>query len=210
MDDIYNEFQRSVLQIRQISDVYTYLNRNVGLRTVDFDDILRSQIINIVSALDRYLHEKVRKGICDIFLGNRIATAKFRSFSLSSETVLKIWGDSNLTEVQREILINSAVTNGLKTLSFQQSTKIKDALSYLWDEPHKMTIIAKEMGVPGTSDNERQKYLTQKLDLLVERRNQIAHESDMFVGGKREINQEDVENAITFIENFVGCINTHI
>ena len=210
MDEIFNEFRQSVSQIRQISDVYTYLNTEVGLRTVNFDDILRSQIVNIVSALDRYLHEKVRKGICDIFLGNRVATAKFRSFSLSSETVLSIWGDESLPDVQREILINTAVTNGLKTLSFQQSIKIKDALSYLWDEPHKMTVIAKEMGLPGATDNDKQKYLVQKLDLLVERRNQIAHESDMYAGGKREIKLEDVEDSINFIEKFVNTINAHI
>ena len=210
MDDIYNEFQRSISQIRQISNVYTYLKKEVRLRTVDFDDILRSQIVNVVSALDRYLHEKVRKGICDIFLGNRVATAKFRSFPLSSEDVLKIWGDDSLTKVQREILINTVVTNGLKTLSFQQSTKIKDALSYLWDEPHKMMIIAKEMGLPGDKDNDKHKYLIQKLDLLVERRNQIAHESDIYAGEKRGINQKDVVDSINFIESFVNSINAHI
>lgn len=210
MDEIYNEFKRSVLQIRQISDVYTYLDSKIGLHNVDFNDILRSQIVNIVSALDRYLHEKVRKGICDIFLGNRGATAKFGSFALSSETVLKIWGDEKLTDIQREILINTAVTNGLKTLSFQQSQKIKDALSYLWDEPHKISVIAREMGLPGTTDNDKRKYLIQKLDLLVERRNQIAHESDMCAGGKRDINQKDVEDSINFIEKFVNIINTHI
>ena len=46
------------------------------------------------------------------------------------------------------MLINDAVSQSLKTLSFQQAVKIKDALSYLWDEPHKITVVAKEMGVP--------------------------------------------------------------
>ena len=74
MDDIFNEFQNNVAQIRQIGGVYSYLKDNIRLPITDIDDILRSQIVNVVSALDRYLHEKVRKGICDIFLGNRPIT----------------------------------------------------------------------------------------------------------------------------------------
>lgn len=210
MDDIFNEFQNNVAQIRQIGGVYSYLKDNIRLPITDIDDILRSQIVNVVSALDRYLHEKVRKGICDIFLGNRPITAKFKNFSLSSDTVMRIWGDSSLTIIGREMLINDAVSQSLKTLSFQQAVKIKDALSYLWDEPHKITVVAKEMGVPGATDNDKQRYLSQRLDLLVERRNQIAHESDMEVNGKRAITKQEVDDAISFIEGFVNCLNTHI
>ena len=145
-----------------------------------------------------------------MFLGNRAITNKFKSFSVSSDTVLRIWGDTSLTVIDREILINEVVIQSLKTLSFQKAINIKDALSYLWDEPHKMTIIAKKMEVSGGTDNEKQRYLTQKLDLLVERRNQIAHESDIYYGGKRDICQDDVIDAIAFIEKFVTCLNEHI
>lgn len=210
MDDIFNEFQNNIAQIRQIGGVYSYLKDKMRLPVADIGDILRSQIVNVVSALDRYLHEKVRKGICDIFLGNRPITGKFKNFSLSSDTVMRIWGDASLTVIEREMLINEAVSQSLKTLSFQQAVKIKDALSYLWDEPHKMTIVAKEMGVPGATDNDKQRYLTQRLDLLVERRNQIAHESDMEVNGKRAITKQEVDDAISFIEGFVSCLNAHI
>ena len=210
MDEIYNEFKRTIAQIRQTNDVYNYLKNVVKLNDDGIDNILRSQIVNVISALDRYLHEKVRKGICDMFLGNRAITDKFKSFSVSSDTVLRIWGDSSLTIIDREILINEVVIQSLKTLSFQKAIKIKDALSYLWDEPHKMVIIAKEMEVPGITDNDKQHYLTQKLDLLVERRNQIAHESDIYFGGKRDICQDDVIDAIAFIEKFVSCLNEHI
>lgn len=210
MDEIYNEFERTIAQIRQTNDVYNYLKNVVKLNNAGIDNILRSQIVNVISALDRYLHEKVRKGICDMFLGNRAITDKFKSFSVSSDTVLRIWGDSSLTIIDREILINEVVIQSLKTLSFQKAIKIKDALSYLWDEPHKMVIIAKEMEVPGITDNDKQRYLTQKLDLLVERRNQIAHESDIYFGGKRDICQDDVIDAIAFIEKFVSCLNEHI
>lgn len=210
MDDIFNEFQNNVTQIRQIGNVYTYLKDTIRLSAEDINDILRFQIVNIVSALDRYLHEKVRKGICDIFLGNRPITAKFKNFSLTSDTVMRVWGDSTLTTVEREMLINSVVSQSLKTLSFQQAVKIKDALSYLWDEPHKMKVLAIEMGMPGATDNDKQKYLNQRLDLLVERRNQIAHESDMVVSGKRAIAKQEVDDAVDFIENFVRCLNSHI
>lgn len=210
MDEIFNEFKCTISQIRQTNDVYKYLKGVIKLQDSEINDILRSQIVNVISALDRYLHEKVRKGICDMFLGNRAITNKFKSFSVSSDTVLRIWGDTSLTVIDREILINEVVIQSLKTLSFQKAINIKDALSYLWDEPHKMTIIAKKMEVSGGTDNEKQRYLTQKLDLLVERRNQIAHESDIYYGGKRDICQDDVIDAIAFIEKFVTCLNEHI
>lgn len=210
MDEIFNEFKCTISQIRQTNDVYKYLKDVVKLQDAEINDILRSQIVNVISALDRYLHEKVRKGICDMFLGNRAITNKFKNFSVSSDTVLRIWGDTSLTVIDREILINEVVIQSLKTLSFQKAINIKDALSYLWDEPHKMTIIAKKMEVSGGTDNEKQRYLTQKLDLLVERRNQIAHESDIYYGGKRDICQDDVIDAIAFIEKFVTCLNEHI
>lgn len=210
MDEIYKEFTTTISNIRQTSDVYKYLKDVVKIETLSFDDILRSQIVTLVIALDRYFHEKVRKGICDMFLGNKSPTSKFKSFSLTSETVLRVWGDNSLTPVQREMMINEAVALRLKAVSFQHASKIKDALSFIWEAKHKMTLIAKEMDVPGANDNDKEKYLTQKLDLLVGRRNQIAHESDMGSSGKRSITQMEVVDAITFIESFVACVDRYV
>lgn len=136
MDEIYKEFTTTISNIRQTSDVYKYLKDVVKIETLSFDDILRSQIVTLVSALDRYFHEKVRKGICDMFLGNKSPTSKFKSFSLTSETVLRVWGDNSLTPVQREMMINEAVALRLKAVSFQHASKIKDALSFIWEAKH--------------------------------------------------------------------------
>lgn len=75
-----------------------------------------------------------------------------------------------------------------------------------------MSLIAKEMMAPGANDNDndKEKYLTQKLELLVGRRDQIAHESDMSYTEKREITQMEVEDAITFIDSFVACVDSHV
>lgn len=86
----------------------------------------------------------------------------------------------------------------------------EDALSFIWEEKHKMSLIAKEMMAPGANDNDKEKYLTQKLELLVGRRDQIAHESDMSYTEKREITQMEVEDAITFIDSFVACVDSHV
>lgn len=210
MDKIYEEFTTTISHIRQTSDVYKYLKDVQKIETVSLDDILRSQIVTLVSALDRYLYEKVRKGVCDMFLCNKSATSRFKNFSLTSETVLRVWGDASLTLVQREMMINEAVAQKLKMASFQHVNRIKDALSFIWEEKHKMSLIAKEMMVPGANDNDKEKYLTQKLELLVGRRDQIAHESDMSYTGKREITQMEVEDAITFIDSFVACVDRYV
>lgn len=60
MDEIFNEFKCTISQIRQTNDVYKYLKDVVKLQDAEINDILRSQIVNVISALDRYLHEKVK------------------------------------------------------------------------------------------------------------------------------------------------------
>lgn len=62
-----------------------------------------------------------------------------------------------------------------------------------------MSLIAKEMMVPGANDNDKEKYLTQKLELLVGRRDQIAHESDMSYTEKREITQMELKTLLLLL-----------
>ena len=182
--------------------------------------MLRAQIVYAVSAMDCYIHEIVRIGIIKSFLGKRPQTSKWKSSPVSLENVQSIISIEQLglaapqKEAEMVNALNSIFKPILKTLSFQQSDKIKDALSYIWLEEHKMQAIANSINYNlfGNNLNEKVKYLEQKLSLIVTRRNQIAHEADWdsVNACKRIVQKSEVDDIILFIEKFVEAIHNNV
>lgn len=218
MNNAWNEFHFSLIEVKKIRAIYDHMVNVVHLPKEDAMDLLRAQLVNVVSALDRFLHEIVRIGIVESFSLSRNGTGKFNNFSLSSRTVIKILALEKQTtppqsvEDDKSYWINKEVIENLKTLSFQHPNKIKDALSYIWAEEHKWLVIAKAINLPGTTDNDKQKYLEQTLTLISERRNQIVHEADVYpsTNTKRLINANEVDDIITFIEKFVNEVYSKV
>lgn len=218
MNKAWNEFQNSLVEIRKIRTIYDHLVNTIHLSEQEVSDLLRSQLVNTVSALDRFLHELVRIGIVEAFLLQRTSTKKFKSFTLRSQTIIKILEIKSFstpyssTEEEKSYWINEEVAESLKSLSFQHPNKIKDALSYIWEEDHKWQLISNEMNLPGNTPNDKQKYLEQTLILICERRNQIVHEADIdpITHIRRKISTNEVENIIDFIEKFANHLYTKV
>lgn len=212
MDATFIEFRKSIDSVKRIRAIYDHLENILHLPHDEISDLLRTQLVNSVSALDRFLHEIVRIGILQTFANTRGSTSKFKSFPLTSKTVLKIIQLQGVTphneDEYPEYWINKEVVEYLKTYSFQHPDKIKDALSYIWNEEHKWQVIADGMVLPGATINDKQKYLQQKIILIVERRNRIVHEADIdpFTGGRGNISATDVDSIISTIESFAEII----
>ena len=164
-------------------------------------------MVYAVSGFDRLLHELIRKGVIEILLNQRIKTAKFLAHPFKAETLLKAIEFSNPSYIPTcpqettEFVVNKEMSEKLSFLSFQAPDKVKDGLSLIWNESHKMARLADDIGIAGTTQNDRQKNLEQKLTLIVDRRNQIAHEGDIepSTNSKRDITKPQAENAINFI-----------
>ncbi|RGM93731.1 MULTISPECIES: HEPN domain-containing protein [Bacteroidales] len=214
MNTAWNEFKYSIAEVKKIRTIYDHMIANVRLSQEDVSDLLRAQLVNAVSALDRFLHELVRIGIVESFLQQRPLTNKFKSFVLTSQTIIKILELERAStppqsvEEDKTYWINKEVTENLKTLSFQHPNKIKDALSYIWKEEHKWQVIAKEMNLPGYTDNDKQRYLEQTLVLIAERRNQMVHEADVDPSThiRRSVSVAEIDVIISFIELFAETI----
>ena len=90
----------------------------------------------------------------------------------------------------------------MKILAFQDPEKIKDGLSYIWNEAHKFQVIANLMGL--SEDN-----LKTRLKLISERRNQIVHENDRNLSTYtiNPINKPDVENSLDLIKRFGNAVH---
>lgn len=88
-----------------------------------------------------------------------------------------------------------------KTLAFQAPEKIADALSLIWDEPHKWQTIAAAIGI-------NQSTLTTQLKTIINRRNQIVHEADLDLlsGVRNTLDKADIDDVINFIESLSEAI----
>lgn len=220
MNSVYANFASAVDNIKRFGSIYEKISIDYPLLKNELDDMLRAQIVYAVSAMDGYIHEIVRIGIIKSFLGERPRTLKWNNFGITLENVRSIISieQSDLTTPQRESemvsVLNTIFKPILKTLSFQQPDKIKDALSYIWIEEHKMQTIAKSINynLIGNNLNEKVKYLEQKLGLIMTRRNQIVHEADWDLVNicKRPIYKTEVDDIVLFIEKFVKAIHDNI
>ena len=209
------EFDQSIQSVREQSNLYNYLVNSMHLPLIYSSEILRSQLVCAVSAMDRFFHEIVRIGFIESYKGIRKPTEKFKNWQFSNERVLQIVKYSDPTYVPTSIqetpdyLIEQDVIQKLSTVAYQHPDKIKDALSYVWLENHKMQTIATGMGMthPGG-----QQLLEQKLKMICERRNQVVHEGDIEPTSRtrRAINQPDVIDNIDFIEKFCHCVYDYI
>lgn len=209
-------FTDGISSVKNIFPVYDHLENDLRLPADITSDLLRSQIVYSISALDRFIHEIVRIGIIEIFNGQRISTNKFLNHTFKAGTLMSIMNSlksgivPTSTEDIPEFLINREVSEKLGFLAFQAPDKVKDALSYIWNEPHKMAILANRMGLSGATDNDKQQNLEQTLQLIATRRNQIAHEADFdpMTNQRRSITRNMVSDSINFIENLGSCIHS--
>lgn len=221
MNNAYSNFCTAIENIRNFGAIYDNIIISYPLIKRELDDMLRAQIVYAVSAMDCYFHEIVRIGMVESYLGIRSKTSKWAGASITLKSlrdIVSIEEQSDLSISQKELLIitelNTILKSILKTLSFQRPDKIKDALSYIWNEEHKMQVIASSIGyaLVGNNLNEKVKYLEQKLGLIVTRRDQIAHEADWdsVMMSKRSIRKDEVDDVVLFIEKFVEAIHNKI
>lgn len=205
MNNSKKHFDENINRVNNLGVIHTSITvqNNNGM---DISDILRTQYVMLVSALDYFIHEIVRIGILEIYNGKRKITKEFKTF---------------IFEIDKDVLLNKAimknldnewlnyqiiVKNGYK--SFQQADKIEEALSLLIDiEKNNKDVIWKNIA-NRMNMIYQEKNVKKQLNLIIERRNQIAHEADIepTYKTKRNISQNDVNDSIRFINLLVDGI----
>jgi len=190
MYDSYKLFKKNLDKSSELVVLYDYSTRN--LISLNFDDLLRAHLVYSVSAFDKFIHDVIRLGMLEIFLGRRSSTQKFLNESIRLETYMQL---TSASSIPAEVCFGNEITRKLSFLSFQDTDKIADGLSYIWSENHKWQKIADEMSIAITSAKVT-------LKTIVARRNQIVHEADIDIsnGHKYLIEKSDVIDACAFIE----------
>ena len=82
MQAAIEQFRRNVQRVRDLGSLYQALASQTT-QALDLSDLLRSQWVMVVSALDYYAHELVRLGMLDAFHGHRPMTDAFLRFQVT-------------------------------------------------------------------------------------------------------------------------------
>lgn len=195
-------FRALMAQKSVTAGLYEYLSKN--RIPLDSSDLLRWQWVLSVSALDKYIHDIVAAGMVDQYLNRRPTTPKFDAFQLSMKAFANI-SSAPMPEYE----FRNEVIRKNSFLAFQEPDKIADALSFIWNEPNKWSVISGNMAThidPAT--------LKTKLKNIVVRRNQIVHEGDCLSTNipliQQPISRSDTEDVIQFITDLVDAIDVSI
>ena len=193
-------------------DAMIVLRNGSGLSADDFtsdavDDLLRSSLAVGVSALDRYVHERVVRQVVTSLRGSKLRSAPEK---LSIPAILALRMTDELRRAQRAgegvrpaNQLRIALQEALHRRTFQSWREIEDAFELI--------------GVSGLTASLKTAYgvanldpIKEQLDTIVQRRHQIVHESDLVRhqrGGQprvHPITKKNVHDSLDFFDQFVN------
>ena len=191
------QFRANLERTRNLGALYAAMGAHTT-QALDLSDLLRAELASAVSSFDHFVHEAVRLGMLEIQIGSRAPTPSFQLFLVTVESVREA-----LANPQSTAWLDAQIRDRHAWRSFQHSDNVAEALRLvldvrLWDE------VARRMGMPA-QDVKRQ------LNLIVERRNKIAHEADVdpsFPGLRWPIDKPMVDGAVDFLELLAETIHT--
>lgn len=192
MNNAYTQFLANTDKAVNLVNLAKVLD-DMTSSAIDVSDIYRAAIVQVVSALDQFIHEIVRVGLLEIYKGTRKETASSANFPIPLSAVMQGAID--------EYWLDQRIRHMHSWKAFQDPDKIAEAIALicptgLWDKVGK--IIESEA-----------KTLRIDLKAIVDRRNQIAHEADMHpinIGEYWPITRKDTENTIEKIKSVASAI----
>lgn len=195
MKAAFERFRRNLSYVRHLGAIHNALEAQTTA-VLDLSDILRAQLVMAVSALDHYVHEVVRLGMLEIYRGCRRKTPGYLQFSVTLQSVGEV-----LSVVGSDEWLDGEIRLRHGWQSFQKAERIADAIRLISDKPL-WEEVAHHLG--NTSQN-----VKQRLNLIVDRRNKIAHEADIdptFPDSRWPIDAALVTQAVDFLEQVAESI----
>ncbi|MYF54326.1 hypothetical protein F4225_00835 [Candidatus Poribacteria bacterium] len=192
------QFRENIARVNDVGGFHTTL-KNTTTAIVDLTDLLRAQIVMIVSALDLYIHEIARIGMLEVYNGDRPQTGAFLRFQVTLDSAL-----NGISKPSVSDWLDTEIRERHGHLSFQDPDSIADAVRRfssceLWPS------VAAELNMD-VSDVKNQ------LRAIIKRRNQIVHEADLMPSYPGTITRwnilpADVVTTLEFILNVCEAID---
>ena len=191
-----DQLRANIARVRNLGVIYNTLNAQTTA-AIDLSDILRSELVMAVSALDLYIHEIVRLGMLEVYRGTRPETSAFLRFQISLEGVRQA-----VSAPTNDNWLDNEIRERHSWRSFQQANHIAEAIRLisdisLWEQ------VSNHLRIPAQD-------VRQQLNLIADRRNKIVHEADMDptpYDTRWPIDAALVDDAINFIEQIAETIH---
>lgn len=194
-----DSFRANISHARELGQLYNALSK-ITTQALCIDDLLRSQIVMSVSAMDYYIHEVVRQKMIAIYEGTCPLVDGFKRFQIP--LIEAITGISTSSSQW----VDAAIRQSHSYLSFQHPDKIADAIRFIHSTPL-WPALEKRIKTPAND-------LKNRLKLIVDRRNKIAHEADVDptypTSTRWPITYRDASSATDFLEMLVEAIDNEL
>ncbi|WFC03228.1 HEPN domain-containing protein [Lactiplantibacillus pentosus] len=192
------DFKSLLRSCQEVNQLYSYYSDLPN--PMDISDLMRWELTQAVSALDKYIHDVVRHGMLKEKSGTNILTKQFKNITLTMEDLISLENSDDEINTFEIIILRM---HGYK--SFQSPKTIKSALALIWDNGNedKFLCISQQMGI-------EKSMVEQTLSLISQRRNSIVHQGDYFnlnIGERSEIQQSWVSDSVSFIEKFCESLD---
>ena len=200
LDQILQHFVDAIKNINAQFDVADELLGSE--KVIEGENIWRAQIIFLASALDFYMHELTKYGLCEIYDENWDRTDKYENLQVNMkviEVALKSGKDIDW--------FLEYVNNYYRAITMVSYESVKDQLNLLGiDLAH---VADGAFYQRGEKENTKDKF-KRRLNELFSRRNIIAHQSDRAHTDAQVniITKDIVQNFICDIEKIVRSIDT--
>ena len=188
MQQAIDQFRDNIARVRMLGGLYVTI-RALVTPAIDLDDLLRTQIVLAVSALDHLVHELCRLGMAEAIQGKRPQTSATLKFTIPLAVGIDVAGGGDLMA-----LVDGEIRriNGFK--SFQAPDKISEAVRLYSDKPLWPAV--------ALHFSESADAVKKRLALIVDRRNKIAHEADLdpsFPGQRWPIDPALATDVVDFV-----------
>lgn len=197
MINAIKQYNSNKIHIEDYSKLYVLLEQNIPALCPQRDELLRAQIVMAVSAVDTFFHNVVKTGLLQIFNGSR-PIGKAASYPIELLDVISINREND--SYKKQLLLENAIMKISSKDSYQSAASIEYAVGLLgikgiW------TKLSPLMGIPAED-------IKNKISLIVRRRNQIAHESDINPATmlRYPITKADADDVVDFLDKFVNSV----
>ncbi|MBL7203534.1 MAG: hypothetical protein ISS63_04270 [Desulfobacteraceae bacterium] len=199
MNKAITQFEANIESVRQLGIIYLAFRDKVT-QAINLDELLRAELVLAVGALDCYIHDLVRIRMSVAFRAGQGESNAYLSFGVSLKFVKELISVNSESDKLNLFEQEISRLHGFRT--FQTAENISQALSFI----NINNLWVKVGNILGMNSAD----VKTRLNLIVDRRNRIAHESDvdpsLGIGNKYPIDFPLVNDAIGFLESITHAI----
>jgi len=185
-----SRFRASISQIDELLAIYRFIHASSSMPAKD--NVLRAALTMLVSAIDTSIHELV-VGLILGKIENPLSDSDLSRQKIGIHCMLETDPVLRLAKVEADLRMQYSKA------TFQTSNQIESALAEIG--------INKIWTRLSSRLNKRPEDVKLRLNLMVRRRNQIVHESDLDVyHNPQQISLEMIEELYEFTSEFVGAL----